>query len=321
MFVTDNCLAGSLDSTARAPAEVVGAIYQKTGPLPQLHLDYEPEIRTLWVTLAPEPKPVFTLPLVTSAKKVQDAVTALWSRAEFSPVLFIAMRARGPIFSLGGDLDFYLDCLAKGDRAGLAEYARIAASVLLHNATGLNGLVVTLATVSGKALGGGIDPARSCNVMLAEESASFGYPEVNFNHFPISAVPVLSRHAGFIEAEEILLSGDVYSAAEFYGKGVLDDVVPDGTGEERIRAYATRTLSTHRARVALFAAFNRRSGDLAAELAESAALWVDHMMSLSPIDISKLQRVAHTQERMLARAWRKPSLTTDYAAAAGNGQK
>jgi len=64
-------------------------------------------------------------------------------------------------------------------------------------------MAVTLATVHAKALGGGIDPARACNVMIGEERASFSYPEINYNHFPISAVPILSRHTGSIEAERI----------------------------------------------------------------------------------------------------------------------
>jgi len=165
-------------------------------------------------------------------------------------------------------------------------------------------MAVTLATVHAKALGGGIDPARACNVMIGEERASFSYPEINYNHFPISAVPILSRHTGSIEAERILLSGAEYSAREFFERGALDALVPDGTGEDWIWNYAKRCLPTHRARVALFAAFSRRSGRLDADLADAADAWVDHIMTLRPIEISKLQRIAQAQERMLSRLTR-----------------
>jgi DSF synthase len=290
--------------------EVLSAIRAVTGTLPQIDLAYESQIRTLWVTLKPEPKPVFTLQVIASVRKVQDAVIRLWSDAVECPVLFFAYRGVGPVFSLGGDLDHYLDCLAENDSAALANYANLAAEVIVHNNNGLNGLAITLATIHGKALGGGIDPARACNVLIGEHHATFGYPEIHYNHFPISAVPILSRHVGMVEAERILTLGRDYTAAEFHERGVLDAVVPSGTGEDWIRNYASRNMPTHRARVALTAAFNRRTGNLSAELAEAVDTWVNHFTRLKPIEISKLQRIAQVQERMLAKLSRggAPSL-------------
>lgn len=285
--------------------DVLAAIRVVAGPLPQIDLAYEAKIRTLWVTLKPEPKPVFTLPSIASVRKVQHAVMRLWADAPECPVMFFAYRGEGPVFSLGGDLDFYLDCLATGDRAGLVEYSKLATEVIALNSSGLKGLALTLAAIHGKALGGGIDPARACNVLVAEESATFAYPEINYNHFPISAVPILARHAGLIEAEHILTSGRDYTAREFHDCGVVDAVVPDGTSADWIRDYAKRNLPTHRARIALVAAFNRRAGDLETELAEGAEMWVNHLMRLKPVEIAKLQRIAQVQERMLGRLVRK----------------
>lgn len=302
-FVTSPVLPvpRQIEIPAPRPEEVIAAIRAAAGPLPQLELAYEADIRTLWLTLKPEPKPVFTLPIITSVLKVQKSIIKLWQDSSERPIQFLAYRNRGPLFSLGGDLDYYLDCLAKGDRAGLAEYASRAIDVILLNSNGLNGMVVTLSTIHAKALGGGIDPARACNVMIGEEQATFCYPEINYNHFPISAVPILSRHTGPIEAERILLSGAEYTARAFFERGALDEVVPNGTGEDAVRDYAKRCLPTQKARVALFAAFSRRAGGLDADLKEAAADWVNHIFTLRPIEISKLQRIALAQERMLSR--------------------
>lgn len=280
---------------------VVEQVIASAGPLPQVSLEYEAEAKLLWITLRPEPKPVFTLSSIESVLKVQHAIRDLWGRENDRPVLFLAYRGRGPVFSLGGDLDYYLDCLAMNDREGLQRYAASAAEVIRLNRSGIGGRVITLATVHAKALGGGIDPARACNVMVAEERASFCYPEVNYNHFPISAVPILSRHAGFIEAEKILMAGRDHSAADFAERGVLDAVVPNGTGEEWVRNYAKTSLPTHSARASVIAAINRQAGDLAAELASAVSDWVSHILTLKPIEISKLQRIAAAQERMLGR--------------------
>lgn len=287
--------------------EILGTLLHETGPLPQVKLAYEPAIKTLWLTIKPEPKPVFTLPLLTSVGKVQKALYALWGRGDDraeSPVRYLAYRGEGPVFTLGGDLDFYLDCLAGNDRQGLDEYARVSAEGAYWNATGVKGVAITLSTIHAKAIGGGIDAPRSCNVMIAEEQASFSYPEVRFNHFPITAVAILSRRMGPLEAQRMLLSGDEYGAEEFYQRGGLDAVVPPGQGEPWIRRYAAETLSMHAARSALYAAFNQRAGQLDEELKRSAQIWSEHMLRLSPAEISKLQRIAQAQERMLTRLYR-----------------
>jgi DSF synthase len=290
--------------------EVIDAIRHQAGFLPEVELAYESEIRTLWVTIRPELKPVFTLQLLDSLGKIQRAIMALWGapdQYQRSPVRFLAFRGAGPFFTLGGDLDFYLDCLARNDRAALTEYARLSTEGAILNASGLNGLVITMATIHAKAIGGGIDAPRSCNVMIAEEQASFVYPEIKFNHFPITAVAILSRRMGQRAAEAMLLSGEEMSAAAFMAAGALEAVVPAGAGEDWLRKYAADSLPVHAAKTALFSAFNRRSGDLREELDYLGQIWTDCMIRLSPSAISKLQRIAATQDRMLARVYQRMS--------------
>lgn len=296
--------------------EVIDAIRHQAGFLPEVELAYESEIRTLWVTIRPELKPVFTLQLLDSLGKIQRAIIALWGAPDQyhrTPVRFLAFRGQGPFFTLGGDLDFYLDCLARNDRAALTEYARLSTEGAILNANGLNGLVITMATIHAKAIGGGIDAPRSCNVMIAEEQASFVYPEIKFNHFPITAVAILSRRMGQRAAESMLLSGEEMSAAAFMAAGALEAVVPAGTGEAWLRKYAAESLPIHAAKTALFSAFNRRSGDLREELAYLGQIWTDCMLRLSPSAISKLQRIAATQDRMLARVYQRTSDPTPLA--------
>ena len=291
-----------------ANGEVIEAIRQQAGFLPEVQLAYEAELRLLWVTIKPELKPVFTLQLLESLGKVQQAIIDLWGAPEqyhAAPVRFLAFRGTGPFFTLGGDLDFYLDCLAKNDRPALAEYARLSVEDALRNASGLNGMAVTLSTIHAKAIGGGIDAPRSCNIMIAEEQASFVYPEIKFNHFPITAVGLLSRRMGPRAAEHMLQSGEEMSAAEFLAAGGLEAVVPTGTGEDWIRKYASDSLPIHAARTALFSAFNRRAGNLREELDYLGQLWTDCMLRLHPSAISKLQRIAQTQDRMLARVYQR----------------
>ncbi len=291
-----------LASVEATPGEVLDRLHHEAGPLPQLKLEYEPPIKTLWVTIAPEPKPVFTFDLVRSLYKLQRAVVALWSRDRYSqsPVRFFAYRASGPIFTFGGDLDFYLACIAKGDHAALQEYARLSIEAVIGNASSLYGSAITLATIQGKGVGGGIDAPLSCNVVIAEEQVSFSYPEVKFNHFPIAAAAVLSRRMGANSAHKLLATAAELPASEFESAGALDAVVPPGTGEAWLRKYATETLRMHGARLNLFEAFYRqRANEFEAELKQLAEAWSAYMLKLTPMEIGRLQRVSIGQDRVL----------------------
>ncbi|MGL4728708.1 MAG: crotonase/enoyl-CoA hydratase family protein [Bosea sp. (in: a-proteobacteria)] len=284
--------------------DVIGAVRHHAGALPQISIDYEPEIKAIWLTIKPQPKPVFTLDLLASVGKVQQAIWALWGKNTSdrnSPVKFLAFRGEGPVFTLGGDLDFYLDCLAKGDRAALQEYARVSVEGAAWNASGCRGSVITLATIHGKAIGGGIDAPRSCQIMIAERGATFVYPEVKFNHFPITAAPVLARRVGDRVAEEVLMSGTEFDAYEFAARGLLEGVVESGAGEDWVRAYCRETLPMHHARKAIFAALHARHRHFEDDLRFNADLWVDCMLRMPPTEISKLQRISQMQERMLSR--------------------
>lgn len=306
MPLTADKLNESHRENTELDGEVIDIINWKTGKLPQIYINYEAEIKTLWITLHPQPKPVFTFDVLTSVHSVQKAIWALWGgQDEYrdSPVRFLAFRGAGAFYTLGGDLDFYLDCLAKGDRPALRDYARASAACIAWNASCLRGSVITMATIHGKALGGGIDAPRSCNLMVAERQASFCYPEINFNHLPIASLSVLSRYTGVRAAHKILDSGESYTAEQFEALGGLDAVTPSGEGENWLRRYAAQTLPIHAARMSLFCAFNRRQGDLETELEPLADKWADSMMRLTPLEIYKLQRIARAQERMIRAAF------------------
>src|SRR5690606_21021916 len=114
---------------------------------------------------------------------------------------------------------------------GMEDYMRASIEGACLNASALESTAITVSTIHAKAIGGGIDAPRSCNVMIAERSAAFSYPEVKFNHFPITAVGVLSRHLDRKAAMDMLMNGEELSAEDFAARGGLEAVVDDGTGE------------------------------------------------------------------------------------------
>jgi enoyl-CoA hydratase len=86
----------------------------------------------------------------------------------------------------------------------------------------------SIAAVGGAARGGGMTMAVSCDVVLASESATFGYPEIDVGVLPAIHFAHLPRLIGRHRAFELLFTGRAFTSREAYELGIINRVVPDG---------------------------------------------------------------------------------------------
>jgi enoyl-CoA hydratase len=84
-----------------------------------------------------------------------------------------------------------------------------------------------IAAINGFALGGGCELAMACTMRVAADSARLGQPEINLGIIPgYAGSQWLPRLVGKGIALEILLTGDLISAARAYEIGLVNRVVP-----------------------------------------------------------------------------------------------
>jgi cyclohexa-1,5-dienecarbonyl-CoA hydratase len=76
--------------------------------------------------------------------------------------------------------------------------------------------IPTMALVKGQCLGGGMELAIFCNIIVADQSAVFGQPEIVLGVFPPPASVILPRKVGQAHADAIVLSGQSIDASEAY---------------------------------------------------------------------------------------------------------
>jgi enoyl-CoA hydratase/carnithine racemase len=124
-------------------------------------------------------------------------------------------------FSAGLDLDILLGKSAHEIRPFVTELY-----LGLHDAQAALGKP-SIAAVGGTTRGGGMTMAISCDTVIASESATFGYPEIDAGVLPAIHFAHLPRVAGRHRAFELLFSGRAFSAQEAHELGLVARVVPD----------------------------------------------------------------------------------------------
>lgn len=88
--------------------------------------------------------------------------------------------------------------------------------------------IPVVAVLNGAALGGGLELALACDIVLAATTAKLGQPEIRLGVFPPAAAALLPRRVGVQHALDLVLTGRTVTAAEAAGLGLVTRVAaPD----------------------------------------------------------------------------------------------
>ena len=89
--------------------------------------------------------------------------------------------------------------------------------------------IPVIAAVNGFALGGGVELAMACDIIVASEKARFGQPEINLGLIPgFGGTQRLPHRIGQAKARELIMTGDMIDAKVALELGLVNYVVaPD----------------------------------------------------------------------------------------------
>jgi len=87
---------------------------------------------------------------------------------------------------------------------------------------------VMVSSVYGSCLGGGCELAIFCDLVIADETAKFGQPEIQVGVLPPIAAQIMPRIIGRKAAMDLILSGRIISAQEAHSMGLINKVVAKG---------------------------------------------------------------------------------------------
>jgi len=164
---------------------------------------------------------------------VNEVKDALGEAARDQSVRVVLLTGAGKDFCSGADL---------------AALQRISEATVMENVTdarNMGELFIEMrrhprpiiAAVRGRALAGGCGLATACDIVLAAESAQFGYPEVNIGFIPAMVMAILRRSVSEKRAFELITRGEVIAARTAADIGMITRVFADDEFETAVEDY------------------------------------------------------------------------------------
>jgi DSF synthase len=268
----------------------------------EISVRYDRVQEALWCYFKPNSRPCFSPLLLQESREIQQSIIKYLTTSDHPekyPIRFLILASQIPgVFNFGGDLSLFVKLIEAQDREQLLEYAKSCIDICYMNAVSLQLPITTISLVQGSALGGGFESALSSNVLIAEEHAEMGVPEIRFNLFPgMGAYSFLARKCGTYTAEQVLRSGKIYRAAELHDMHVVDILVESGGGHEAVDRYIKnhrRALNGMQAIQTVKQFFDPITYE---ELIGISQIWVDAALKLTPADLRVMQRIVAAQNR------------------------
>jgi methylglutaconyl-CoA hydratase len=185
---------------------------------------------------------IATLTLNRPAKRnaLDDATIAElkagFARAdEDDAVRVVVLRGAGQDFCAGGDLSQLEKIAAHASREeNLADAMNLGELFIQMR----RARKPSIAAVRGHALAGGAGLANACDLIIAEENAVFGYPEVRLGFVPAMVMAMLVRSVGEKHAFELAALGNTLSAAEAHRIGLVARVAPAASFDAEVTGLA-----------------------------------------------------------------------------------
>lgn len=179
--------------------------------MPYEYFLFEKHDRIAAITINRPPMNVLHIPAIAELNRILDAVV------NDETVHFILFKGAGEkAFSAGVDIKDHTLDKVEGMLKNFHQIFRT-----LYRSSKLS-----MASVHGYCLGGGMELATFCDLVIASDNTVFGQPEIKVGCYPPVAAALLPRLTGAKRAFEIAMLGETFSAQQALAIGLINQVVP-----------------------------------------------------------------------------------------------
>ncbi len=155
--------------------------------------------------------------------------------------------------------------------------------------------LTTLAAVHGVCFGGGFELALACDLIIADKTARFCFPELRLGLIPgFGGIPRLKRDLGNAVVRDLLLTGRSINAAKAHAVGLVSQVASEGEALRVARATAAQIQKFDRTTSAVAKRFIKPIPE--AELQQEIDLFCD--LFRSPVVQKALRKFVESTEAL-----------------------
>jgi methylglutaconyl-CoA hydratase len=155
--------------------------------------------------------------------------------ASASTLRAVVLAGAGKAFCAGGDAAWMAQTISYSEAENLSD--AMALSAMFRAIDDLP--LPVIGRIHGAAVGGGAGLAAVCDIVVAEQDASFGFTEVKLGLIPAVTSSFLLPRIGISAARELFLTGARFSASRAYEIGLVHAVVPLADLDVTVRRYLT----------------------------------------------------------------------------------
>lgn len=163
-----------------------------------------------------------------SAQLRRELLAHLAATEADEAVRVVVLTHTGPVFCSG--MDLRESAGAGAEQQGITEFPEILTRLLRHRCP-------VLAVLRGPARAGGVGLVAACDIAVASREASFAFTEVRIGVVPavisVPLLPLLDPRA----AQELFLTGDVFSADRAVAIGLLTAAADPAELDEAVARY------------------------------------------------------------------------------------
>jgi DSF synthase len=259
-----------------------------------VRLAWDPEFSSLRLRTCVKPIQCYSLTAMSELQQVFNDISA-------NPGLvkhYVMSSDVSGVFNFGGDLSLFVLLIRARDIDSLRLYGQRCVDLIwwMENAVQLG--IHTTVLVQGDTLGGGLESVLPFHKVIFERSAQAGFPEVLFNLFPgMGAWNFTIRKAGFAVANDMILSGRLFTAEQLYRRSLVDVVADDGQGEAAVEQVIRTVHPRLRGTLAALHARSAAAPITRESLMQIVTHWTDVAMTLTDRDLRLMERLARAQAR------------------------
>jgi methylglutaconyl-CoA hydratase len=202
---------------------------------------------------------------------------ALADSANDNAVRVVLVTAAGKDFCSGADLAALQRIKDAGVMENVADARRLG-DLFLEMRRHPRPIV---AAVRGRALAGGCGVATAADIILAAESAEFGYPEIKIGFVPAMVMAILRRSVSERRAFELLATGEIIAARTALEIGLINRVYPDSAFDAQVESYVTHLAARSPSALALTKSLLHQMDASSFEAALSAGIQTNALARLT----------------------------------------